>query len=202
MTNPYDTNSPFERKLYFGKYKAFVRDNDDPEGRGRIRCYCPQVMGMDDSPGSWLGWAETSTPWLGGITIVNSGPPPTKTQQGFEVPVWLEFEGGIPDFPIFVGTFTPDVYKPINLATTSGAVGGSIIANPPSGSNVSALNPPEPAPMGTPEIRLMVPHGIDLIVMSQDGGSINVGAAGVDIMGLNVRANGRSVSASLDMVSD
>lgn len=200
MRNPYNTNELVEPKRYYGKYKAFVRDNVDPEGRGRIRCFCPQVMGPQDYPNAWLGWAETCVPWLGGITVVSSGPPPTKTEQGQEVPVWIEFEDGLVDFPIFVGTFTPAIYKPIDLATSSGAVGGSIISNPPAGSDVGALNPPVPGTPGTPEVRLIVPHGVDLFIMSQDGGTLNVGPAGVDMQGAYVRANGRSVNASPDVV--
>ena len=59
-----DTSDKLERtgldadKRYFGKYLGYVRDNLDPERRGRVRVYCPEVMGEVDNARTWLGWGE------------------------------------------------------------------------------------------------------------------------------------------------
>jgi uncharacterized protein involved in type VI secretion and phage assembly len=79
---------------YFGKYTAFVNDNSDPENRGRLRLQVPSVLGPIIS-----GWALPCAPY-GGV----------QGQGIFFVPdvgagVWVEFEGGDPDYPIWVGTF-------------------------------------------------------------------------------------------------
>jgi hypothetical protein len=83
-----------ERRFH-GKYSAFVADNADPENRGRLRLRIPSVLGNDVIS----GWAMPCAPFGG-----------TSGQGFFFIPdkdagVWVEFEGGILDFPIWVGTF-------------------------------------------------------------------------------------------------
>ena len=79
---------------YFGKYRGFVVDNDDPEQRGRLCLNVPSVLGEAQS-----GWALPSLPF-GGLA-----------DQGlFMVPeigaqVWVEFEAGNVNLPIWTGTF-------------------------------------------------------------------------------------------------
>jgi len=80
---------------YFGKYTAFVADNADPENRGRLRLRIPSVLGENVIS----GWAMPCVPYGGA-----SG-------QGFffipdkDAGVWVEFEAGLLDHPIWVGTF-------------------------------------------------------------------------------------------------
>ncbi len=81
-----------ERK-YFGKYRGTVISNIDPMQLGRITAIVPDVTG--DIPSTWAMPCFT----IGG------------TQNGlFTVPtigsnVWIEYEGGDPDYPIWVGCF-------------------------------------------------------------------------------------------------
>jgi uncharacterized protein involved in type VI secretion and phage assembly len=78
----------------FGKYRATVIDNQDPQKRGRLRLRIPSVLAEQDSD-----WALPCLPY-GGLD-----------QQGmFFVPdvdaqVWVEFEEGDISRPIWVGTF-------------------------------------------------------------------------------------------------
>jgi hypothetical protein len=82
-------------RRYFGKYKAFVVDNADPDNRGRLRLRIPSVLGADVVS----GWALPCTPFGGA------------NGQGFffipdkDAGVWAEFEEGFLDRPIWVGTF-------------------------------------------------------------------------------------------------
>jgi len=82
------------RNRYYGKYRGFVTDNDDPEKRGRIRLLVPSVLG--ETP---TGWALPSLPFGGladqGLFVV----PEVDAQ------VWVEFEAGNVDLPIWTGTF-------------------------------------------------------------------------------------------------
>lgn len=78
---------------YFGKYRATVVNNVDPMQQGRIQVLVPDVSGVAPS-----SWAMPCVPVAG-------------MQMGFYSPpqigsgVWVEFEQGDPDYPIWVGGF-------------------------------------------------------------------------------------------------
>lgn len=79
---------------HFGKYRATVLFNIDPEMRGRIRMIVPDVLGVVPST-----WAEACAPLSG----------PTGPGMGvYMVPpigaaVWAEFEQGDANYPIWSG---------------------------------------------------------------------------------------------------
>lgn len=76
---------------YFGKYRAIVLNNKDPEHMGRIRVQCPSVLGDYES-----AWCLPCVPIFfnsGGLLYIPSVG---------EV-VWIEFEEGNPSKPIWVG---------------------------------------------------------------------------------------------------
>lgn len=83
-----------ERRFY-GKYRGLVTDNDDPELLGRLRLTVPSLLG----DAVVTGWAMPCVPYGG------------EPNQGMHfVPevgagVWVEFEEGDLEFPIWVGTF-------------------------------------------------------------------------------------------------
>lgn len=83
-----------ERRFY-GKYRGLVVDNEDPEALGRLRVSIPSVLGDRVV----TGWAAPCLPYGGGanqgmlfVPAVGAG-------------VWVEFEEGDLEFPIWVGTF-------------------------------------------------------------------------------------------------
>jgi uncharacterized protein involved in type VI secretion and phage assembly len=81
-------------KKFIGKFRGTVINNIDPELRGRLLLMVPDVLGLVPST-----WAEPCTP-LSGPT----GPP----MGVYMVPpigagVWVEFEHGDADYPIWVG---------------------------------------------------------------------------------------------------
>ena len=78
---------------FYGKYRGTVVNNIDPEQRGRILAIVPAVSNVVPT-----SWAMPCVPMAG------------KQQGAFMVPqvgagVWIEFEGGDPDKPIWVGGF-------------------------------------------------------------------------------------------------
>src|SRR5262249_49394416 len=88
-------------RRYYGKYQGFLVDNQDPQKRGRVRAYVPEVLGDVVS-----GWAEPCFPYGGGVDFGTfSVPPVTKDGDDYTTGVWIEFRGGDPQFPIWVGTF-------------------------------------------------------------------------------------------------
>lgn len=87
-------NESTANRNFFGKYRATVLNNIDPETRGRLMLTIPDVLGVVPST-----WAEPCTPLAG-----PTGPP----MGVYMVPpigagVWVEFEHGDPDYPIWVG---------------------------------------------------------------------------------------------------
>ncbi len=83
-----------ERRFY-GKYRGFVVDNEDPKKLARVTVKVPSVLGNEVV----TGWAAACLPYGGmenqGLLFV-----PEK-----EAGVWVEFEEGDPECPIWVGTF-------------------------------------------------------------------------------------------------
>ena len=82
-----------EGRKFYGKYRGTVVNNIDPEMLGRIQAIVPAVSNV--APTSW---AMPCVPIAG------------KQEGIFAVPqigsgVWIEFESGDPDKPIWVGGF-------------------------------------------------------------------------------------------------
>jgi uncharacterized protein involved in type VI secretion and phage assembly len=76
---------------FFGKFRGTVTDIQDPLMIGRVRAKVPDVLGDLDS-----GWAMPCAPFGGSgmgffaLPTVGAG-------------VWIEFEHGDPDYPIWTG---------------------------------------------------------------------------------------------------
>lgn len=78
---------------YYGKYRGIVMNNLDPEFRGRIQVVCADVPTLLPPT-----WAMPCTP-IGGIQHGMVAIPPIGSG------VWVEFEQGDPDYPIWVGSY-------------------------------------------------------------------------------------------------
>lgn len=72
----------------YGKYRAVVSDILDPEVRGRIKVKCPSLLSLSDS--SWCEYCGSTSdfhlPALGDT-------------------VWVEFENGLVDKPVYSGSW-------------------------------------------------------------------------------------------------
>jgi uncharacterized protein involved in type VI secretion and phage assembly len=92
------------RQRYFGKFRGIVTNNRDPLNQGRIRARVADVLGEEES-----GWALPALPYAGksvGLFLV----PPT------DALVWIEFEHGDADFPIWTGCFWASGELPLTPA--------------------------------------------------------------------------------------
>ncbi|MBP7705582.1 MAG: hypothetical protein KA105_09910 [Caulobacter sp.] len=81
---------PGEQKQLWGKYRARVVDDADPLALGRL------LVEASTLPDLRLSWAMPCVPWPG---VAGLSTPPVGTN------VWIEFESGDPDYPIWSGCF-------------------------------------------------------------------------------------------------
>jgi hypothetical protein len=73
---------------YYGKYRAVVTKIQDPKVMGRIKVSCPKVLGDYES-----NWCMPCLPY-GYCALPKIGDS-----------IWIEFEEGDPDKPIWVGVW-------------------------------------------------------------------------------------------------
>lgn len=85
----------------FGKYRGTVVNNVDPTFRGRLLVQVPSLVGLQPV------WALPCVPYAGVQQGLFALPDPG-------TPVWVEFEEGNPNLPIWVGCF----WKPGDLLPT------------------------------------------------------------------------------------
>jgi uncharacterized protein involved in type VI secretion and phage assembly len=89
--------SLFQEKVenrYYGKYRAIVTSNEDPEMRGRLKVNVPSLLGETE-----IGWAMPCLPYGGGENLGYYMIP--EAGDG----VWVEFEAGRLSYPIWSGTW-------------------------------------------------------------------------------------------------
>lgn len=86
---------------FFGKFRGTVTDIDDPDKLGRIKATVPSVMGADTP----VGWALPAFPFTGD----NAG---HVMLPAVGAMVWIEFEAGNLDFPIWSGGFFVSGQRP------------------------------------------------------------------------------------------
>jgi hypothetical protein len=85
---------------YFGKYRGTVTDVDDPKNMCRIRATVPALLGSES-----CGWALPAAPFAGdghGMVML------PKVGSG----VWIEFEAGRLDAPIWTGAWWASGQRP------------------------------------------------------------------------------------------
>lgn len=89
-----------QERSFYGKYRGVVFDNNDPWKLGRVQAKVEAIFGNDPS-----GWALPCVPYAGkgvGLFLI----PPK------DALVWIEFENGDPDYPIWTGCFWADEKVP------------------------------------------------------------------------------------------
>lgn len=137
-----------ESHKYYGKYRATVFNNIDPEQRGRIQAIVPDVSGLVPT-----SWAMPCVPIAGkqsGVYVVpqiGSG-------------VWMEFEQGDPDYPIWTGCFWGIAAEVPALALAGIPASPSIVLQ--TGLQNSIVISDLPGPTGG--IMLKSPTGASIIV--------------------------------------
>jgi len=123
-------------RRFYGKYRGLVIENIDPQQIGRVLVQVPDVLGAIPS-----SWAMPCVPAAGiqsGTFIV----PPIGSQ------VWIEFEQGDPDYPIWTGGFWGIVASVPVLATALAAIPpGQNIVLQTTGQNMIMVSDSAPTPV-------------------------------------------------------
>ncbi|MFS0736125.1 phage baseplate assembly protein V [Sphingomonas sp. 1P06PA] len=150
---------------FFGKHRGVVLNNVDPLGIGRLQVQAPDVSGL--AP---LSWAMPCVPVAGIQTGMVAVPPPGAG-------VWVEFEAGDPDRPIWSGCFWGSAAELPTLAA----------ATPP---GVPAITLQTPLQNGLTISDLPGPTG-GIVLKSGTGATITVNDTGITIQ------NGKGASIVL-----
>jgi uncharacterized protein involved in type VI secretion and phage assembly len=86
---------PGPRTQVYGKFRGTVSGNNDPTKKGRLQVLVPAVLG------AVAVWADPCVPYAGpnlgfyALPEIGTG-------------IWVEFEGGDPNYPIWTGCFWND----------------------------------------------------------------------------------------------
>ena len=163
---------------YFGKYRGMVVNNIDPMQQGRIQVQIPDVAGLVPT-----SWAMPCVPFTG-------------TQSGaYMLPqigagVWVEFEQGNPDHPIWVGGFWGSAAEVPALALAGSPASPSVVLQT-TGQNTLMLSD-LPGPTG------------GILLKSTTGALISINETGITIsngQGATIMLNGPAVNINQGALS-
>lgn len=156
---------------FYGKYRGAVLNNIDPMQMGRVQVQVPDVLGIGIS-----SWAMPCVPIAG------------KQSGTFMVPqigagVWVEFEQGDQDYPIWVGGFWGSAAEVPALALAGLPVSPSIVLQ--TGSQNTLMLSDLPGPTG------------GILLKSTTGALISINEVGITIsngQGATIMLNGPAVN--------
>lgn len=158
---------------FYGKYRGMVLNNIDPLQTGRLQVQVPDVAGLIP-----VTWAMPCVPIAGiqngmfALPIIGSG-------------VWVEFEQGDPEFPIWVGCFWGSAAEVPTLARLTPPVTPAITFQTPLQNGITISDMPGP----TGGIMIKTTTGASLIV-NDTGIYLNNGkGALLTMVGLSVDIN-------------
>lgn len=161
---------------FFGKYRGMVINNVDPLQMGRIQVQVPDVAGL--VPGSWaMPCAPIAGINMGMFTVPSIG-------SG----VWVEFEQGDPDYPIWVGCFwgtgaevpvmaraVPPAVPGITLQTT--LKNGIVISDVPGPTGGILMQTATGAMISVSDVGIVITNGKGAVInMTGPTVDINLGA--------------------------
>ena len=158
-----------EKKKYYGKYRGTVFNNVDPELRGRIQALVPDVSAL--LPTSWALPCVPLATKEGGVFVIPE----------FGDAVWIEFEHGDPDYPIWVGGFWSTATAPPLSALANPALPPIILST--IGQSAVVVSD---SPMGPME-------GPGVLLMGTEAAYITISPDGIQIFAPQIQINGVTI---------
>lgn len=183
MSDPAD-----EAQRFYGKYRGQVLINVDPLNLGRITAMVPAVFGVIPS-----GWALPALPLAGVLMGL------------FAVPaigswVWIEFEGGDPEHPIWSGCFWGEGETPLPAKVPAPPPGVKVVLQTQTGHNIVVDDTPGAggilltAAPGVPGASPMVSVTPIGIILQVPGCTVTLTSAGLTITAPTVTVTGNPVA--------
>jgi uncharacterized protein involved in type VI secretion and phage assembly len=163
------------QRKYYGKFRGSVVNNADPKGLGRLQVIVSEIMAVP-----LANWAMMCTP-VGGI------------QHGmFSVPainagVWIEFEQGDIDYPIWTGCFLGTGLDAPKQAPTANPITQSITLQTPTQNSIVIDDAPGKG------VTIMIRTGAK-ITITDLGIELNNGLASIKLMGPTIQIEADIVS--------
>lgn len=155
-------------RAFFGKFRGVVTDNRDPDNLGRIKATVPDVLGDRES-----GWALPSVPYAGNRVGLFLVPEPRTS-------VWIEFEHGHPDYPIWSGCFWARGEAPVNPASADKKVlrtaAGTITLDDTRGANSITIETTNNLKIRMDQKGIEISAGTQKILVSTTSVSVDDGA--------------------------
>jgi hypothetical protein len=163
---PNSVDEPPVSKRHWGKYRGTVVNNIDPMNQGRLFVSVPGIV--------ITNWAMPCLP----LTDVLMG---TFTRPRIGANIWVEFERGDPDKPIWVGCYWGDFETPL-LAKAASAVPptNSVITLETATSGISISD--TPIPLATPPGTIIIRAGEGAATISLTPASVTITAPTVNIV--------------------
>lgn len=159
-----ENSSDMVSRSFFGKYRGKVVGNIDPLGMGRVQVFVPAVPGKNCA-----SWAMPCVPYAGEDIGFFALPPVGAS-------VWVEFEEGNPDHPIWSGCFWESGLCPQNI--------------------------PEKKVFSTATASVTlddIPGKGGIILETADGAKIVIGSAGIELnsgKGISIRLEGKRITVN------
>jgi hypothetical protein len=150
---------PEVRRRFFGKYRGSVTENVDPLGLGRLIVLVPDVFG--ELPSTWaLPCVPMAGPGMGTVFV-----PPVGAS------VWVEFEQGDPQQPIWVGCFWATEFTRGDLGDIAGMTPTPAITLATETAGIGIADSPD------------LPPGANVTIYADEGDiSISLDPAGISII--------------------
>jgi hypothetical protein len=158
-----------EKKKFWGKYRGTVFNNIDPEFRGRIQAMVADVSAL--LPTSWALPCVPMATLQGGVFVM------PRIGDG----VWIEFEHGDPDHPIWTGGYWGLGTAPLLAALVNPATPPMLLTTV--GQNAVVVSDTPIPPMVGPGVMLM----------GGPASYIAVSPAGIMIVAPQIQINGEVI---------
>lgn len=169
-------------KRFHGKYRGLVVRNSDPHQMARVQVQVPDVLGETCST-----WAMPCVPVAGAQAGCFALPPAGSR-------VWVEFEQGDPDYPIWTGGFWEKGQVPNVAHTPTVSPGGQNLVLQTTGQNTIVVSDGAASSDGG---GIVLSAGGATIVINQSGIYISNGkGATITLIGPTVTINDQALQVT------
>ena len=165
-------------RTFFGKYRGTVANNVDPQQTGRVQVIVPDVSAI-----ALTSWAMPCTP-IGGPQMGMFTVPQVGTG------IWVEFEQGDPDYPVWVGNYWGSAAEVPALSRSIPPTVPGITLQTPAQNGIVVSDVPGP----TGGVLITTPKGAVISVSDQGIFITNGKGATISLMGKTVDINGGALT--------